>query len=715
MGCWGRLPDALTSLTAGEGNGSLALTDRNKGSATHTSGVHAGRRVAPRAFVLTPVVGVRQRAALADLRVLGTGAVPRIAYELSKRVGAHGLVLGLLRRAHGRLDEGSSSELAPPLRLPRAVSTTRAQHAPLAADPFGRTITWQAAPDWHSTIENEHHWPQVLWWNIDLRSSARVADVKWAWEVGRHAHLVVGARAPAGTSENDLGVHLRSWLDRNPPEVGVHWYSNLEIALRAIAWVQILELAADRLDPSLRGEMLATLRHAGRHLLVELPYTLSSMRNNHLLGDALGMITIGELFSDSREGRALRRVGDRIFQSQLQRQVRDDGSMLEDSISYHRFSLEMLAVRALLPRAAGDLKEALARAGQFMFRLGVADGPVPQYGDWDEGRVLAVSTDKCELLGSARLALALAGTGAPRQWHDEHDEVAWYAPIGDPVPPQPAEADGHDIGGGIGRAARGDFTVWLKAGSQPSHGHADLCSTPILFRGQWAVCDPGTGTYNGPIEQRNYFRCSIAHNVLRVEGLDQLGPHRAFRWLHTARGVVGPSLAVGESMLMWGAHDAYRRLTPGRRVARTVILGTDIVVVADWVEGAPTSYALSFPLVPEAEWADGSLVMPDGTKLTLDLPAAPTSRRGEPDPYDGWWSRTYGHAAPATRLEVSGITEGPVAWTVRAGSDVAVRATDDRLTVGADEFRLEWSTAGASLHHVAGVNRTEQTAYLSLA
>lgn len=638
----------------------------------------------------------------------------RALYELSKRAGGHAIVLGLLRSklfvgaAVPEVDRGDRVYVgSPPQRW-----------AAGELECFGRTIPWSPTSDWHAAIERPARWPEIDWWKIDLRSERRVADVKWTWEVARHAHLVVAARSVA--ADDDIAAaflreQLRSWLDQNPAEKGVHWYSNLEIALRAVAWAEILGRVVDRLDPAMREEMAAALRHSGRHLLVELPYTLSSMRNNHLLGDALGMITIGELFSDTREGRTLRSVGNRIFKTQLGRQVRDDGSMLEDSISYHRFSLEMLAVRALLPRAAGDLKETLARAGQFMFRLGVADGPVPQYGDWDEGRVLAVSTDKCELLGSARLALALAGTGAPRQWHDEHDEVAWYAPIGDPVPPQPAEGEGHDIGGGMGRAARGEFTVWLKAGSQPSHGHADLCSTPILFRGQWAICDPGTGTYNGPIEQRNYFRCSIAHNVLRVEDLDQLGPHRAFRWLHTARGVIGPPLAVGERVLMWGAHDAYRRLTPGRRVARTVVLGPDIVVVADWVEGAPTSYALSFPLVPEVEWADGSLVMPDGTKLTLDLPAAPTSRRGEPDPYDGWWSRTYGHAAPATRLEVSGIAEGPVAWSVRAGSDVAVRATDDRLTVGADEFRLEWSTAGASLHHVAGVSRTEQTAYLSLA
>lgn len=93
-----------------------------------------------------------------------------------------------------------------------------------------------------------------------------------------------------------LERHLKSWIDTNPPEIGVHWYSNLEIALRSISWLQILALVEDRLQPDVRAGMWRHLRHAGRHLLADLPYTASTMRNNHLLGDALGLIALGKAF-----------------------------------------------------------------------------------------------------------------------------------------------------------------------------------------------------------------------------------------------------------------------------------------------------------------------------------------------------------------------------------------------------------------------------------
>ncbi len=129
--------------------------------------------------------------------------------------------------------------------------------------------------------------------------------MKWAWELGRHRHLVVLARAvhlaPTDPRYSDaLDAQLASWLNANPPEVGVHWYSNLEIALRAIAWLQVIALAGEAISSPQREEMDLHLYHAGRHLIADLPYTVSTMRNNHLLGDALGLIALGMAFGRER-------------------------------------------------------------------------------------------------------------------------------------------------------------------------------------------------------------------------------------------------------------------------------------------------------------------------------------------------------------------------------------------------------------------------------
>lgn len=628
-----------------------------------------------------------------DVRALGVNAPLRAFYELSKRAGGHSLVFGrLLARAKVR-------RFQPPLRLPGtdAVPDAAVARAVEAAERvaagavrlFGRDVEIGDPPAWDSLIEASGTWPSAPWWTIDIRSDARSGDVKWTWELGRLRHVAALARAAAAAPErDDLGETLRrqvrSWLEQNPPETGVHWYSNLEIALRAVVWAEVLERAPHLLGDDLVSGLDDHLARCLRHLLADLPYTLSTMRNNHLLGDALGLRILQRGFAHGRPRHSpVAALSHRMFEAQAARHFHDDGSMIEDSMSYHRFVLEMLIVERLLEPSATP-RPALAGSAQLLARLGALEGPVPQYGDWDEGRVLATTQDPHDLRGTVRCAFAVAGSGAPARWRDEHDECAWYVPEGTPVDPEPSERDGHDVGGGTARAQRGDVVVWLKAGSKPSHGHADLLSTPILWNGAWVVGDPGTGTYNGPIEQRNYFRTAVAHNVLRVGDVDQLGPHRAFRWERTARGVVGDPVETGGWLVLWGAHDAYRFLEPARRVARAVLVRAGAVVVADWLEGAPTEVAVSLPLGPTATWRsdESTIGVGDDGALRLRAAATPSAVRGSTAPYDGWWSPTYGTAVPSTRLELRTSAGGPLWWSVEDIDRGSIAADGDDLVVG---------------------------------
>ncbi|MDQ1711633.1 MAG: hypothetical protein QOE45_1083 [Frankiaceae bacterium] len=639
----------------------------------------------------------RLRRIAGDVRALGLAAPVRAGYEASKRAGGHRLVFGRLRSADAV--DAPDTVLAPPRCVPgEARARTLADARTIlggTAPVFGRAVP--LALGWHTAPDTGSDWSRAPWWQVDIRSGDRVADVKWTWELGRHRHLLVLARAAWLESADAawldaLVAHLRSWVAENAPEQGVHWYSNLEIALRALVWLQVLGLAGDRLPPDLARDMYRHLDHGRRHLLADLPYTMTSMRNNHLLGDGLGLIALGTAFRKPRS----RAVGERLFDAQLARHMRPDGSMIEDSLSYHRFVTEMLAVRVLLGGAPPAVGDALARSGAFLSRLGVLDGGVPQYGDWDEGRVLGSSGDPLDVAGAAALALSLAGTGANDAWRAAYDECAWYAAPATPLDPPAAVRDGTPVGGGFARSARGPWTAFLKAGGGTSHQHADLCSTAVRYGDRWVVGDPGTGTYNGPIDQRNAFRSSSAHSVLRLGGADQLVPHRAFRWRHAATGVVGPPPDVPGYVVSWGVHDAYRRLPNGGRVARLVVLDDDGVTVADVTEAAPgTPWALTLPLHPDVEL--------DGAEFALRTPGTAEPVRGSEEPYAGWWSETYGSAVPATWLHCSGTVDGPVVWSVRRPGSPAPQRLPDGIRVGTADLHVAFDDDGVTLRAASQV------------
>lgn len=635
---------------------------------------------------------------LYDVRALGTSAPVRAAYEASKRSGLHAVLFGV-HRSVPRIESaavqlGNLTPLSPTAR-----DRTLEDAKLILTDGlrvFGRRVPTGIKEPWSHDPDSGNNWPaERRWWKIDIRSEKRLGDVKYVWEAARHRDLVVLARAarldPSGPWAANLDSLLRSWCDESEPEHGVNWYSSLELALRAIAWSQVLSLSGDQLGDAIRADMDRQLLASARHLMVELPYTMSSMKNNHMLGDALGLIILARLFPAHHASVRWGRLGERLFSAQLARHMRTDGSMIEDSLSYHRFVLEMLAARMLLGGAPAQVATALRAGTNHLVRLGVFDGQMPQYGDWDEGRVLASSGDPLDVAGSAALGLALSGGRVSPDWLDRFDELAWYAPLdlarGER---ELAPTRVTSVSGGIAHVSRGPWRVWFKAGAAPSHGHADLTSVWVQWNGHWLIADPGTGTYNGPIDVRTGFRTSAAHPVVRINDEDQLVPHRAFRWLHTARGHLAPPVVVAGATVFFGWHDAYERLDPSVRVGRAVLVTDSYVAVAEFMSDVGP-VRLTIPLAIGVDAADAHLIV---DQLSVGLFGCGDARwiRGETKPFAGWASPTYGSWQPATWLDLAR------AGTWGVGAQPAAREEASKGTViGSARLRVRWTPTAAEL------------------
>lgn len=625
---------------------------------------------------------VSAQGAVRDLRALGGSFPLRAMYEVSKRSGFH----SVLFRSRAEVATPRSHPLSLGSHLP--ASETARQRCLHDAEQIleggtrvfglGYVPTGFHAP-WNTDPLTGKSWPQLdKWWDIDIRSDDRLSDVKYVWEAARHRDLVVLARAaaiePDGPWMPRLTSMLQAWVMQCPPERGVNWYSSLELALRAIAWSQVLRLAGEGLSDGVRTAMDAQLVASARHITLELPYTVSSMKNNHLLGDGLGLVVLGRMFPDHKASERWQRLGDRIFLKQLARHMRPDGSMIEDSLSYHRFVLEMLIVRVLVGGAHADVVKAMAEASSHLRTLGVFDGEVPQFGDWDEGRVLADSAPAGSVAGSAWLGLALGGEKPPTAMWGQHDELAWYAAQvaggGEPLPTAGQVAQG----GGFTRVRQGPWSVWFKTGSGSSHQHADVSAIYVRNEDSWVICDPGTGTYNGPLRVRNGFRTSSAHPVWHPVGVDQMDPHRAFRWLRSVRGYAALPLITPGRVLLFGWHDAFEATTDSGRVARAVVVTDDGILIKDFIEhqlsGNP--WQLTVPLPP------------GGTPDQLFGLDPAVMVEGREEPFAGWHSATYGVWRPAKWLMRESLASDLPEWGAGSrpeGLDLTVAWDQDAVTL----------------------------------
>ena len=485
---------------------------------------------------------------LGDIRALGKWAPVRAIYEVLHRSGVIGIVLR--RRASRPAPEMVAPfSTWPPERFRTGWQPTADAIAGGEVTIFGETVQIGETPNWHDDGAGGS-WERVAPWRINLYAKAE-RDVKYAWELARHRHLVVLARAASedrpARNIATIETHLESWFEQNPPENGVHWFSNLELSIRALAWLEVLGLVGRRLTPRTRASLAAHLYHSGRHIVAHLPLTLSSMRNNHLIGDAVGLVAIGKAFPGDRSAARWVRLGDRMLKRHLPRHIAKDGSSLEDSLGYRAFVMELLAARVAVGDPPATVVRSLAAATKHAARSGVGNGPVPRFGDWDGGTALAA--------GPTTLSLPVASL-------DIAAEVSGIVDITEPV------SDGSDTGGGLARLAQGPWTIYLKAGTGLSHQHADLLSVAIAHNGFWITGDPANGSYNRDPGERNYYRMSRAHNVLRIEDTDQRGPQRRFRWHYDPSCSLGAPFTEGRYRVMWGNHDAYDRLEPGHTVVR---------------------------------------------------------------------------------------------------------------------------------------------------
>lgn len=630
-----------------------------------------------------------------DVRALGTSAPLRAAYEASKRFNGHSLLFREVEGGH------SSTPILFGHHVPKdEVSRIRCLTDAAAilnegTRVFAGRAATGASASWAMDPLTERCWPEnTPWWQIDIRTEARLSDVKFVWEAARHRDLVVLARAavlePDGPWMGKLEEMLIRWCRECRPERGVNWYSSLELALRAIAWNQVLGLVGGRLSTGLRAELDDLLVASARHIMVELPYTMTSMKNNHLLGDGLGLVVLGRMFPEHPSNKRWASTGDRLMLKQLSRHVLHDGSMIEDSLSYHRFVLEMLIVRVLLGDAPEPIRTAMRTAAEHLQTLGVFEGKVPQYGDWDEGRVLTDSAPAGDVAGAAHLALHLSGSPRPESAWNQYDELVWYASrsadseSGGGTPHPKTWSSGHFSG-----ATRGPWRVWLKQSLTQSHQHADLTSVWISKDGEWVTEDPGTGTYNGPLAVRDGFRTSAAHPVWRPEGSDLLGPHRAFRWQRPTVPCGAGELHLKDLSVLCSWHDGF--IETGR-VFRVVLVENNGVTVVDRLPSGARGWTMTVPHGPAG----------------VELSGLDKARRasGSEEPFLGWRSKTYG-TWDTSEWDVAAGDGGWFVWgaalarTVKSSTPSAVEFEDIRVEIeNADNHATITVTLDGKQHHL---------------
>ncbi len=434
---------------------------------------------------------------------------------------------------------------------------------------------------------------------IPYLDTPRAGDHKVIWELNRHQHLIVLAQAYRVTGDTgyleEILTQIQSWIASNPFHRGTNWASALEVAFRTLSWLWVDHFVGCQMPLQFRARWLHMLYLHGCHLANNLSFYFSP--NNHLVGEALALHALGLFFAGYPRAAKWERLGARVMREQMDRQIRADGSSFEQSTYYQAYLLDMFLLHSTLARPDAAYLAKLDRMAEFLQAVTGPSGRQPMLGD-DDGGHLA--------LGSIKRP-SRAENCASRLFSDA----------------------------GIAIMACGGTHAVIDAGPfgalHSGHSHSDTLSIIITSGQEEILIDPGTYTYTGDPEWRDWFRSSAAHNTVRMDGRDQGVMAGPFRWAAKPEVAILNWQTNSERDLL-EAECSYAGFTHRRRVE---FQKPSVFLITDHLSGPPGEHDA------EQFWHLGSLAARSKLILPEDAELTPS-----------WRSTTFGEKHPAPMLRV---------------------------------------------------------------
>jgi hypothetical protein len=569
-----------------------------------------------------------------------------------------------------------------------------------------------ARVDWHFDPVSGRRAPLRFWADVPYLDPA-CGDHKVIWELNRHQYFLKLGRAYWLTGDqryaSGIIADLRSWLDSNPPLIGVNWASSLELAFRSLSWLASMHFllgsteqrdSIDGADASWLVDVLvgldAQLNHVERHL----SHYFSP--NTHLTGEALALYVTGAALPELRRSDQWITTARTVLLKEIERQIADDGGHVELSTAYHRYTLDFYSLALLSAELIQDaeavtpFREAVRRLASYMGGFCHDDGRIPAIGD-DDGGVLWPLTGRHSLDVRDSLALASVLTGTPVAYREassnpQHrvslpEEVLWLAWNARPMVrhtrwlPSAAPDGGiiearHLSGTGyvVARGQSGDhltFDAGPHGYLNGGHAHSDALSVTLTTGGAPLLIDPGTATYTGDPELRTRLRSSVSHNTVTVNERSSAVPAGPFHWRTRATARLEASTFNPAFILAEGTHDGYAP-TEHRRL---VVSGRDTGwLIVDWVFGQARVIDTYWHFDParNVSVVDGGLqatgasgvpawLLHDQGELTLSHGGAAL----------GWCSPRYGSLVPtfAARIRWADGCQSQATWIGSGASD----------------------------------------------
>ncbi len=445
---------------------------------------------------------------------------------------------------------------------------------------------WLRSPDTGYLYDASKHWTKIE----DF--SKESGDIKYVWEPSRFQliydlvrqhHCSRDAQEKVEIEEYFLFI-IEDWIDKNPINKGPNYKCSQEISIRLMAWffgIYYFEPFVIQREGFLL-KFFKSVYFQVLHVENNISFSMHLVKNNHSITETLLIYATGFLFPFLKGANHRRSKGKKLFLNEVKYQLFEDGSFIQYSFNYQRVALQLMTWCLYLCRNNDEtLPEWLTeRVKKLVLMLYSMQDEVslklPNYGA-NDGSIF-YKLNSCEYRDYSPQIQCAYNYFFPNEKLYENksslEDSFWFNRGVIP------DCDNVNFEKAISFPTSGYYRVnsvqnsflFFRCGkhhyrpSQSDNFHVD-----IWDNGKNIIRDSGSYKYNTADDMNLFFKGSKSHNVVIIDGENQMEKGPRFVWLNWSQANLLQSEKREEWHILLGELKAYQHIDNSIRHKRAIL------------------------------------------------------------------------------------------------------------------------------------------------
>ena len=460
--------------------------------------------------------------------------------------------------------------------------------------------------DWVTNPETGYHYDAKQHWTKVNDFSKEAGDIKFVWEKSRFSWLLTVCRYDYHFDEDHAKFvfsQILDWIDKNPLNCGPNYKCSQETSIRINNWLFALSFYkhSEALTEDRWKKIMTSIYWQTDHVMKNINFSRIAVRNNHAITETLTLYLIGMMFPMMKGAAAWKKKGKRWFEQEIDYQIEDDGTFIQDSMNYHRVLIQLLTYAIALADKHGEtfsdfVYEKAYSSVNFLFQFQEpTNGWLPNYGANDGALFFPLSDNDYRDYRPQLDALHILLTGASL-YDEAYEDVQWICCKENPkrklqkkILKQQGLIKFEKSGFYLIREE--DTLSFVRCGLFKKNGSTDQLHLDVWYKGKNVLMDGGSYMYNTDEATVRYFAGTEAHNTIMIGDYDQMQKGMRFIWFYPPTLISSNLYEKEEDYFFEGEINAFKQIAEGIIVQRVIKKKKGIPewTVIDTVKGVPSS------------------------------------------------------------------------------------------------------------------------------